>query len=371
MRILHVLNHTRRLNGHVHAALDLACAQKALGHEVSIASEGGDFDQFLAQNDVGTVMVDHRRKVGSLMKGARSLQRAIGDLRPDVVHAHMMTSAVLARPLCSLARIPLVTTVHNEFQKSSILMGMGTRVIAVSEAVAASMRRRGVSGSRLRVVLNGTIGAARFANIDREPQELAGPSIIFVGGLHPRKGLPDLLTAFADVHSTHPDARLYVLGGGPFKETYEAQAKALPCATAIAFLGALDNPFGYLKGADIFALPSHADPAPLVLSEAREAGCAIVATHVDGIPQLLEQGKAGILIPPHDPAALATALKSLVSDKAALQQWRARSQINIDYLKIERVATETLAVYRSAYESVRGRKSLARLDSAPTSPPSS
>jgi glycosyltransferase involved in cell wall biosynthesis len=128
----------------------------------------------------------------------------------------------------------------------------------------------------------------------------------------------------------------------------------MACGSAVTFLGAQDNPFPFLLGADIFVLPSHADPAPLVLSEAREAGCAIIATNVDGIPELLEHGKAGILVPAKSSARLAEALCTLVEDAKALQEWRQRSQFNLEHLRIERVAQQTLEVYAMAQSQLKG-----------------
>lgn len=347
MRILHLLNHTRRLNGHVHAAVDLACAQAELGHQAAVASEGGDFDGLLSEFGVTTFRVGHRRSVGGVARGLRELWRVLRAFRPDVVHAHMMTSAVLAFPLCVLTRTPLVTTVHNEFEKSAILMGLGRRVIAVSAAVGRSMQARGIAGSRIDVVLNGTIGAARLRRLDRTPRPLPAPAIVFVGGLHPRKGLDDLIAAFALVQARAPAAQLHIVGDGPSRPAYAAAARST-AAGAVTFAGGQDNPYPWMAGADIFVLPSHADPAPLVLSEAREAGCAIVATRVDGIPELLEQGRAGILVPPRDPAALAEALLSLIEAPEVLRLWKERSQISIERMRVERVARETLAVYAAA-----------------------
>ena len=355
MRVLHLLNHTRHSNGHVHVAVDLACAQVKLGNSVAVASGGGDFDELLANNKVETMIVDHRRQPLTLLKSVWTLRGLVRRWRPDVVHAHMMTSALMAWPVCKLAGIPLVTTVHNEFQKSSILMGLGTRVIAVSTAVGDSMCKRGIPRSRLVVVLNGTIGSARFAGKDRTPRRLNSPAIIFVGGLHPRKGLPDLFEAFRTVHERVPSARLYIIGGGPYLEAYTASVQSMACADAVTFLGSQDDPLPFLTGADVFVLPSHADPAPLVLSEAREAGCAIVATKIDGIPQLLEYGEAGILVSPNNPAELSEALCSLVESPMSLEIWRKKSQINIDYLGIDRVARETLDVYAAASQEVHGQ----------------
>lgn len=354
MRVIHLLNHTRRLNGHVHAAIDLACAQQELGHQVEIASGGGDFDAFLADHSIPTVSIDHERRPVVLARALRDLTRHVRRTRPDIIHAHMMTSALLAWPVCRMAGIPLVTTVHNEFQKSSILMGLGTRVIAVSGAVGRSMASRGISASRIDVVLNGTIGSARFDGRDRTPLDLPSPSIVFVGGLHPRKGIDDLLAAFDIVHRRNRDTRLFIVGDGPHRGNYADRARAMACGEAVSFLGAQDNPYRWMAGGDIFVLPSHADPAPLVLSEAREAGCAIVATNVDGIPELLEGGEAGLLVPPHDPQSLAAAILSLTEDPALLAEWRARSQRNIEQMMIERVARDTIGVYETASDRAKG-----------------
>lgn len=357
MRVLQLLNHTYRLNGHVHAAVDLACAQVKLGHSVAVASGGGDFDALLAANKVESLLVSHERRPAALVKGLVVLYRLVREWRPDVVHAHMMTSAVLAWPVCKLFRIPLVTTVHNEFQRSSILMGLGTRVIAVSAAVGQSMQKRGISRSRLKVILNGTIGSARFEGKDRTPRRLDSPAIIFVGGQHPRKGLPDLFSAFNTVYKKHPGARLYIVGDGPCLDTYIGLVSSLECGSAVTFMGAQDDPFPFLLGADVFVLPSHADPAPLVLSEAREAGCAIVATDVDGVPELLEHGKAGILVPARDPARLSEVLSSLLDNLETLREWKKKSQFNLEHLRIERVARETLEVYAAASRQIHGKRS--------------
>lgn len=345
MRILHVINHTGRFNGNVHAAVDLACAQAAQGHSVAICSGGGDFDALLTESRVEIFTLDRRRSLSAALTTIGTILRLIKRWRPDVVHCHMMMSAVLAYPACKVGRTPLITTVHNAFERSAVLMGLGSRVIAVSEAVGTHMRRRGISAKRLRVVLNGTIGSVRQPRPLPEAEPLEHPAIVYVGGLHPRKGIVDLLQAFERVARKVLSANLYLVGEGPCQEEYRAMAGAMECASRIRFCGARPDPRAYLLGADIFVLASLSDPAPLVLSEAREMGCAIVATNVDGIPELLNRGKAGILVDPGSPSQLAKALEDLLSDKALLAMWRARSQINIGHLSLARVAEETVAVY--------------------------
>jgi glycosyltransferase involved in cell wall biosynthesis len=282
----------------------------------------------------------------ALLKAVAKLTVLLKQWKPEVVHAHMMTSAVIAWPITRLYRIPLITTVHNAFEKSAILMGLGDRVIAVSEAVRRSMVSRGLPRKRLRTVLNGTIGSARMTQPPPPAHDLKRPSIVFVGGLHPRKGVADLITAFVIAQRSFPDITLYLVGEGPQQEQYQQLVKRLGCTASVNFCGAQLDPRSYLRAADVFVLASHFDPAPLVLSEAREAGCAIIATNVDGIPELLDNGAAGILVPPAQPEQIAEALMRLLQDPGALQDYKQRSQTNLQAFSIERVANETLDIYR-------------------------
>ena len=90
-----------------------------------------------------------------------------------------------------------------------------------------------------------------------------------------------------------------------------------------------------------------------MLAEAREAGCAIVATAVGGVPEVLEHGRAGVLVAPGDAAALATALDRLLADGTARADLRRRATENIRWLSCARMAAETIAVYREALDRVR------------------
>jgi glycosyltransferase involved in cell wall biosynthesis len=235
--------------------------------------------------------------------------------------------------------------VHNDFEKAAILMKYGQRVIAVSDAVRKAMISRGIAPGKIRTVLNGTIGSPRFS-AQIVPQSLPyHPAITFVGGLHPRKGVRDLITAHADVAKTHETAHLYIVGACPMKEEYFELAEQL-APGRVTFLGYKGDPRTVLAPSAISILPSHAEPAGLVLSEAREAGCAIIGSDIGGIPEMIEGGKAGILVPPKRPDLLAAAIKRLLHEPAYLTEMRARSQYNIAKLSLARVTEETIGVYR-------------------------
>jgi glycosyltransferase involved in cell wall biosynthesis len=345
MHILHILNDIRKLgNGIINIAVDLACSQAESGCTVAIASAGGEYEALLAQSGVKHFYLDQRRKPITLIKAARDCQAMIQTFQPDIVHAHMMTGVVLARLLKMKFDYALVSTVHNEFQHSAILMGLADRVIAVSHAVMESMQRRGIPAQKLRVVSNGTLGSPRQQPV-ASPVTLHRPAIATVAGMYRRKGIAELITAFEQVALDHTTAHLYLIGDGPDRAIFEAQAEKSAVSDRIHFEGFQPEPQGYLQSTDIFVLASHQEPFGLVLSEAREAGCAIVASQVDGIPEALDGGRAGILVPPANPAALAEAIAQLLQNYDWLNTWKCLAQENLEWLSIKRVNNETLAVY--------------------------
>jgi glycosyltransferase involved in cell wall biosynthesis len=92
------------------------------------------------------------------------------------------------------------------------------------------------------------------------------------------------------------------------------------------------------------------------LCEARAAGCAVVGTAVGGVPELLEHGKAGLLVPPHDPAALADVFRRVLKDPRELEKWKNAATTNLDWLQCERMTRETLDVYESVLDERRARR---------------
>ncbi|BAZ79944.1 glycosyltransferase [Sphaerospermopsis kisseleviana CS-549] len=348
MRIIHILNHVQKIgNGIVNVAVDLACLQAKTGYDVAVISGGGEYETLLEKFGVKHYKLDQNRQPINILKAAVGYRKIVQEFHPDILHAHMMTGIVLARILKFRNQYTLVSTVHNEFQSASLLMGLSERVIAVSKAVQISMVRRGIPENKLRVVRNGTLGSPRTGNIsDYQPLKLQHPAIATVAGMYKRKGITELITAFEKIALDFPTAHLYLVGNGPDREIFEEQAKSTTVADRIHFEGFQPQPQRYLLACDIFVLASHRDPCPLVISEAREAGTAIVATQVDGIPEALDHGQAGLLVPAQNSLALAEALANLLSNADTLKMWKYRAQKNLESLNVTRVHQETLAVYQ-------------------------
>lgn len=177
---------------------------------------------------------------------------------------------------------------------------------------------------------------------------LPGTSITTVCGLHPRKGVLDLINAFKIVAARYPDAYLNIVGDGPDRLVNETYANGSGFGDRIRFHGELKNPYSILAASDIFVLASHYDPFPLVNMEARLAGCAMIGTAVGGIPEALEHGKAGLLVPPRDPSALAAALTSLFAEPLALAAGKAASRRGVERFGVDRMYAD----YQRAYKAV-------------------
>lgn len=357
MRIVHLANHAHNVgNGIVNVMVDLACMQARAGHEVTIASSGGGFEPLLARAGVSHVRLPQAPKPRYVPAMVAGFNRLLAERDPEVVHAHMMSGALLARFSVLRRRFALVTTVHNEFQKSASLMRVGDRVVGVTAAVAELMARRGIPAHKLAAVLNGTIGTPRLADtaLPESPQ-LGRPSIVTICGMYYRKGIVDLLRAFARLSPRFPTAQLYLVGDGPDRVQFEALAREIGIDARVHFTGFVADPRGYLAEADIFVLASHREPAGLVLSEAREAGCAIVATRVDGIPEMLDHGEAGVLVPTRDDAALAHAIGRLLDDRAGHAALVVRAQRNLERFHVRRVCDEYQAIYEDACDALRAR----------------
>ncbi len=347
LRVLHLLNsRTGAGCGIVNASIDIISGQIRQPVEVAVCSLPGEHLAALDAMGVRHYVLDQRRRVVTLWRAPLQLHRIVKHFRPDVIHCHMVTGVVLARLIAPFHRFLLVAHVHNVHQPSSDFMRIADRVIAVSEAVQRDMERRGIPARKIRMVHNGTLGSVRLADPAGETEKpLMQPSIVTVGGMNHRKGIAELIAAFEIVCEHNPECHLYLVGDGPNRSEFELRARRSRYASQIHFEGFQPNPIPYMKAASVFVLASRRDSFGLVLTEARACACAIVATNVDGIPEALDAGEAGLLVPPQDPPALAAAMARLLEDSEERARLSARAKQNLDRFTVDKMAERILDVY--------------------------
>lgn len=347
--VLHILNRlSDRGDGISNVCVDLACRQAIDGDQVAIATLPGGYTELVERFGVQLIEFDFRlRNIAGAVGFTRALLRLrqmIRRLDPDIVHAHTLLATVLGRLAVLGTDTRVVATVHNEYQRGVILMAAAHRLVGVSEAVSAAMRRRGVPRRKIRTVLNGVVGSVRR---DRTRQVLSSavrrPAIVAVGSVSERKG-SDLLVEvglrLAESHGAHT----YFAGNIDWNEP-QRLANRSSAADHIHFLGFQSDPRWLLTGATVFVLASRRDPAPLVLIEALESGLPIVATSVDGVPELLDNGAAGLLTPPEDVDALTAAVRKLLDSEFERARLVRAAVHRSAELAVERVCAD----YRSVY----------------------
>jgi glycosyltransferase involved in cell wall biosynthesis len=253
----------------------------------------------------------------------RSLRALIAAWKPDLVHAHSSKAGVVARLAAASLGVPSLFTAHGwAFQPS---YGWLRRHVAlILERTAASLSRGPIlcvsrfdrdlalshhfPGKQIRVVHNGIP--------DFEETEQAGPRnphrVVMVARFAAPKDHETLVRAIALV----PQVQVELIGNGPDQERIRRLVARLGLNDRCWFSGAAEDVPQRLTQAGIFALSSRTEGLPICILEAMRAGLPVIASAVGGISELVDHGVGGLLVPPGDPAALATALRRLVQDPA-------------------------------------------------------
>jgi glycosyltransferase involved in cell wall biosynthesis len=190
------------------------------------------------------------------------------------------------------------------------------RIIVPSEYFAGIVEGWGISRARIAVIYNGIhLPLEEATPADLPPM----PFVVSVGRLVPWKGFAGLIDLMADL----PEWRLVIIGDGPDRERLERRAEASGVRDRVFFKGARSKAevVGWYRAASAFALNTSFESFSFQIAEAMAAGVPIVTTSIGSIPELIEAGKEGVLVPPDDLPALKRALESTRSDP---QRWKAR-----------------------------------------------
>lgn len=150
----------------------------------------------------------------------------------------------------------------------------------------------------------------------RGPTSKSEKRIVCVGRLSPEKGQAGLLEAFASVRAKHPEASLILAGDGPDRSGLEERAKTFGVGNAVKFVGRLteEEALAEIARSDVLVLPSFMEGLPIVLMEAMAIGVPVAASRVAGIPELVEDGKTGLLFTPSNWEELGNCMDRLLSD---------------------------------------------------------
>jgi glycosyltransferase involved in cell wall biosynthesis len=246
----------------------------------------------------------------------------------DVLHTHGYRSDCLGLIAASLTGIPIVSTVHGWTSDSFKLRSyeMLDRfclkrfdyVVCVSNRLYEEFSQLGIPVKRL-VYIPNAVSLPIISPCQRDiSRKLLGviseeKIIIAVGRLSPEKGLDTLLTAFSNQFGSDHAVRLILVGDGPEKAALTLLANRLSIAEQVVFSGFIPDVTTYYAAADLFVLSSHTEGFPMALLEAMAWGLPVLTTAVGGIPDIVQDGVNGYLIPPGDEKHLASAMGNILN----------------------------------------------------------
>ncbi len=344
LRILHVDSGTSWRGGQRQVLL-LALGLREKGHE-----------QFLIGAH-GSPLVEHARREGLAISGipmaadwdvraARRIRARMKAWNVEVVHAHDARAHALAMIALIGSHIPLIVTRRVPFTPRSVRVKYGhrvTRFIAISHAVRRAMMGGGVKGSRISVVHSGIAKRAKPVVPRDWRAELGWPkdSVIcgVVGAMSAEKGI-DLLESIglALGPAARVRARILLLGGSVDDVR---EAGGIPAHSA----GFIDDIYPAMAGLDVLWHPSRAEGLGTSVIDAMSLGVPPVAFAVGGIPEVIEDGVSGLLVPENDVAEFARAASKIIDDPVLRHELGQGAQLRATTFGAEEMTKGTEAVY--------------------------
>ncbi|MBN1592194.1 MAG: glycosyltransferase [Candidatus Coatesbacteria bacterium] len=307
-----------------------------------------------------------RRSSWRFVKFTRNLTDLMRVIRPDIVHSHLhwsVPSQVLAArasgvPSIIITRHRIAVRTGLSLARQRIYAGLMRRSInlftAVSEAVRDNIAQHGwaTSDDNIAVIPNGidlSVFGSNSLDNDTAKRRLGlgtKPIVGTVGSLRPDKGHKYLIEASRKILDTGIDCRFVIIGSGNLQAELEDQISKLGLVADVSLLGSQRDIPELLSALDVFVLPSVSEGQGIALVEALASGLLCIGSNVGGIPEVLDGGRAGILVPPKDPQALAKAIIEVLSNKERAMQLSAAAKERAKAFSIETCVAEYEKIYR-------------------------
>lgn len=275
--------------------------------------------------------------------------------RPDVVHTHLdvIKYAVAAAKLAGVKKC--VHTVHSVAHKEAegrlqkiinnfyYQLGWSVPVALSAEVQDTIADFYGLPKQKIPVIRNGVDLSKCIPKEDYSTGETV--SLLHVGRFDVPKNHAGLLKAFQKLHAAHPQCRLHLVGDGDLREEMERLAEELGVTQWVRFHGMQSNVHPYMHDADLFILPSIYEGNPMTIIEAMGTGLPIAATMVGGIPDMLQNGETGLLVP-CETDAIFRACETLIGDEALRKKLGTNARQDSSRFSAEFMAQQYCDVYR-------------------------
>ena len=306
------------------------------------------------------------RGYGHPLRDAQALRHLVALLRRehfDLVHCHSAKLGALGRVAAKLTRTRVVYSPHcfpfvgpwglprRAFSTTveRVLGPASDGIICVAdEERRLALDKHIAREAKLHVVHN---GSKPCEQVEGDPELAAfaeeGPLAASMAVMREQKSIDVFIDAAPLVLERVPQARLAVIGDGPLRDELVARAAAIDHGGRLRFFGFTPPASRQLRSIDVFVLPSSWEAFPISILEAMACGVPQVATDVGGTSEALVDGETGLLVPPHDPAALAEAIAALLADPGRRRQMGERGRArHAELFTLDRMVDATAAAYR-------------------------
>ena len=255
-----------------------------------------------------------------------------------------------------MSRSVVILTVHGEVvrrMRGPMGWSITDGIVVVSKDVGRSfLFEYPMLGRKTCVIYNGI--AARV-HADRGRIKTGACQGICVARLDALKGINDLVRGVAECKTMRVGFDLSLVGDGPCRGELEGLVRSLDLSDEISFLGWREDVPALLMHADMYVLASYTEGMPLSILEAMAAGLPVVATAVGGVPELVQDGVTGLLVPPRDPQALAGAMSRLVKDPALRRRMGEAGRRRVEeHFSFDRMVQQYEDLYRELLARRRG-----------------
>jgi glycosyltransferase involved in cell wall biosynthesis len=341
MRVLHVCRD--RGEGGANRAIESIARETAhRGVEVHILAGAGPYDYHLPTKDIPIL----NRKVMRVPTVASSLWRNLRELSPDVVQVHSIGYALAITPLTVLLDIPLILGIHGLPAEDYARVGFGLRhlpgtIIAYGPGTAKILQRHHVSHRLIYYGISPAPDAASRAVLEHVTQSKDTKFILSAGRLVPQKNHEVLIRSLRYI----PDAHLVILGEGPLRSSLVQTAEDLGLSDRTHLLGFRNDARALMAAADVVAIPSTWEGFGLAAAEAMLAGTPLVAGRAPGLEEWVAHKETGLLVDPHDPEEIGTALGRILSDGTFATALASAAQTFASQLTLEHMAESHLELY--------------------------
>lgn len=347
----------------------------------TIDPDEGDMQYYAEERGVHPIVIP---ELGRSLHPVRDLvtifrvYRLMRRLKPDIVHTHTAKAGFVGRIAAWLAGVPVIVhtfhghVFHGYFSPlltrvflllERFTARISTAVITLSEDLRRDLaetyritRKGKITVLPLGLDLDGFAAMPRRAGNFRQQIGVpeSAPLIGIVGRLVPVKNHALFLEAAARLHVSRPDARFAIIGDGELRADLEAQVDALGLREVVTFTGWLRDLAPVYSDLDVLVISSVNEGTPVSVIEALSSGCPVVATAVGGLRDLLENGALGTLVADGDPAALSTAIDTVIADPAAHLAIadQARSRM-LERYGIDRLVQDLDELYRALLARAR------------------